>query len=68
MDSLLIDGHRATVVYDPETKQYRGEFVGLSGGADLYSPDIAGLEAEGRASLRVYLDLCLEKGIAPFGR
>lgn len=66
MDSLLIDGHRATVVYDPETKQYRGEFVGLGGGADFYSPDVAGLKTEGHTSLQVYLDLCQEKGIAPY--
>ena len=46
--------------------RFRGEFIGLSGGADFYAETILALAAEGRASLRVYLDLCREKGVEPF--
>ena len=42
---------------------FRGEFVGLNGGADFYAQDIAGLRREGAASLRVFLDMCREDGV-----
>ena len=44
---------------------FRGEFVGLNGGADFYSVDVAGLRREGEISLKVFLDMCREKGIEP---
>jgi predicted HicB family RNase H-like nuclease len=45
---------------------FRGEFVGLSGGADFYATDVEGLVREGRASLKVYLQACEERGIVPY--
>ncbi|WP_374556577.1 type II toxin-antitoxin system HicB family antitoxin [Aquitalea pelogenes] len=66
INTLMIDGHKAIVVYDPEIDMFRGEFVGLNGGADFYASDVAGLKTEGHTSLQVYLDLCREKGIAPY--
>ena len=66
INTLMIDGHKTIVVYDPEIDMFRGEFVGLSGGADFYASDVAGLKTEGKISLQVYLDLCQEKGIAPY--
>jgi predicted HicB family RNase H-like nuclease len=44
----------------------RGEFLGLSGGADFYASSVDGLLVEGRQSLQVYLDMCREKNIEPF--
>jgi predicted HicB family RNase H-like nuclease len=61
-----IDGHKAVVSFDPEIGMLRGEFLGLSGGADFYAKDVDALTQEGRKSLRVYLDLCVERGIEPF--
>ena len=61
-----IDGHKAVVSFDPEIGMRRGEFLGLSGGADFYAKDVDQLLAEGRTSLKVYLDVCAEKGIEPF--
>lgn len=61
-----IDGHKAVISFDPEIGMLRGEFLGLSGGADFYAKDVDALAQEGRTSLRVYLDLCAEKGIEPF--
>jgi predicted HicB family RNase H-like nuclease len=60
------DGHKAVVTSDPEIHKFRGSFSGLSGGADFYADSVAGLEAEGRISLEVYLDGCKEEGIDPY--
>jgi predicted HicB family RNase H-like nuclease len=62
---MVIDGYRAVVQYDPEIDMFRGEFVGLNGGADFYAPDVHGLRNEGVVSLRVFLDACREAGIPP---
>lgn len=63
---MIINGQKAIVSYDPEIEMFRGEFIGLSGGADFYASDVAGLKSEGETSLRVYLDMCMEKGIEPY--
>lgn len=44
---------------------FRGEFVGLTGGADFYADSVAGLAIEGAASLKTFLGVCKEKGIDP---
>jgi len=44
---------------------FRGEFVGLNGGADFYAKDIEGLKKEGATSLKVFLDMCREDGVEP---
>ena len=44
---------------------FRGEFVGLNGGADFYGSDLAGLRHEGAESLRVFLDECSKRGVEP---
>ena len=58
-------GHKAVIAYDPEIEMFRGEFVGLNGGADFYAADAAGLKREGTISLRVFLDMCAEDGVSP---
>lgn len=63
---MTIDGQKAVIQYDPDIEMFRGEFLNLSGGADFYASDIDGLKREGRQSLRVYLDMCKEKGIEPY--
>lgn len=62
---MTIEGHKAVVTFDPEIGMFRGEFTGLSGGADFYATDVAGLQREGAISLRVYLDACARNGIEP---
>ncbi len=62
---LEIEGYHATVQYDAEIEMFRGEFIGLTGGADFYATDIKGLRQEGKLSLKTYLDMCSEKGIEP---
>ncbi|WP_234412936.1 type II toxin-antitoxin system HicB family antitoxin [Microvirgula aerodenitrificans] len=63
---MIINGQKAVIAYDPEIEMFRGEFIGLSGGADFYAADVASLKAEGETSLRVYLAMCTEKGIEPY--
>ena len=62
---IEIDGYKAVVSYDPEIGMFRGEFVGLNGGADFYAESVHDLIEEGRKSLAVYLEMCREKGIEP---
>jgi len=62
---MNIDGHQAVISFDPDLQMFRGEFVGLNGGADFYASDVAGLEREGRVSLKVFLDACERRGIPP---
>jgi predicted HicB family RNase H-like nuclease len=68
MNIMNIDGERAVVAYDPDIQKFRGEFIGLSGGADFYAENVKDLMAEGRKSLAVFLDLCKEHGIEPHRR
>ena len=65
---MIIDGQKAVVAFDPEIGMFRGEFTGLSGGADFYAEDVAGLQREGAISLRVYLDACAKNGIEPLAK
>ena len=65
---MEIDGHKAVIAFDPDLGMFRGEFLGLSGGADFYAADVEGLLREGRMSLRVYLQACEERGITPYKR
>ena len=61
-----IDGQKAVVTFDPETGMFRGEFVGLTGGADFYATSVDGLKNEGHVSLQTYLEMCAENSIEPF--
>ena len=65
MNIMTINGYQAVISYDPDIQMFRGEFVGLNGGADFYAKDVDGLRREGEISLRVFLDACAEDGIDP---
>jgi predicted HicB family RNase H-like nuclease len=62
---LEIGGEKAVIAFDPEIQMLRGEFIGLTGGADFYAESVSDLIEEGRKSLAVYLAMCQEKGIEP---
>ncbi len=62
---LEIGGEKAVIAFDPEIQMLRGEFIGLTGGADFYAESVSDLIEEGRKSLSVYLAMCREKGIEP---
>jgi len=65
MNIMEINDYRAIVQYNPELEMFRGEFIGLNGGADFYATDIKGLKEEANISLKVFLDMCEEDGVEP---
>lgn len=62
---LKIDDYSAVIEFDPDTNQFRGEFIGLNGGADFYGTSTKELLKEGRRSLQTFLQVCQEEGIEP---
>lgn len=60
---MTINGYQAVITYDPDISMFRGEFVGLNGGADFYAKDIDGLHREGEISLKVFVEMCERDGV-----
>ncbi len=65
MNIMTIDNYHARIGYDPDTDMFRGEILGLNGGADFYGRTPDELREEFRNSLKVFLEVCREKGIEP---
>ncbi len=67
-DSILleVEGHKARIDYDANIGMFRGEILGLNGGADFYGKTTDELRVELKNSLDVFLDICEEKGINPY--
>lgn len=65
MNLMSIDGYSAKIEYDPELDMFRGEILGLNGGADFYGKNPKELRAEFKKSLAVFLAVCKEKNIEP---
>ncbi len=65
MNIMTVDGFHARIEYDAETDQFRGEILGLNGGADFYGRNPKELRSEYKKSLQVFLEVCKEKGIEP---
>ena len=65
MSVMTVDGYHAKIEYDEELDLFRGEILGLNGGADFYGKNPKELRAEFKKSLRVFLEVCAEKGIEP---
>jgi predicted HicB family RNase H-like nuclease len=65
MNLMTLDGYHAKIEYDEELDMFRGEILGLSGGADFYGKNPKELRSEFKKSLQVFLDVCAEKGIEP---
>jgi len=62
---MTIGGQQAVIAYDADLEVFRGEFVGLNGGADFYAADVAGLHREGEISLTAFMEECAKRGIEP---
>ncbi|APF86974.1 type II toxin-antitoxin system HicB family antitoxin [Ralstonia solanacearum] len=62
---MIIGGEKAVISFDPELEMFRGEFIGLNGGADFYASDVAGLHREGELSLRTFMEECVRRGVEP---
>ena len=65
MNVMTVDGYNAKIEYDPDIDMFRGEILGLNGGADFYGRTPNELKAEFRKSLTVFFEVCKEKGIEP---
>lgn len=65
MNTMTLDGYHARIEYDAELDTFRGEILGLNGGADFYGRNPKELRAEFRKSLHAFLAVCEEKGIEP---
>ncbi|SPD73062.1 HicB-related protein [uncultured Desulfobacterium sp.] len=66
MNIMKVEGHKAKIEYDPEIDMFRGEILGLNGGADFYGKTPGELRKEFKKSLNVFLNVCKEKGIEPY--
>ena len=62
---MTLNEYSAKIEYDPEIDQFRGEILGLNGGADFYGKNPQELRKEFKNSLKVFLEVCEEKGIPP---
>lgn len=62
---MSLEGYHARIEYDPELDLFRGEILGLNGGADFYGHNPRELRTEFKKSLQVFLAVCREKGIEP---
>jgi predicted HicB family RNase H-like nuclease len=65
MNVMTIDDYHASIEFDSELDMFRGEILGLNGGADFYGKNPKELRAEFKRSLEVFLAVCAEKGIEP---
>jgi predicted HicB family RNase H-like nuclease len=66
MNIMTEAGHKAKIEYDPELDMFRGEILGLSGGADFYGKTPEELRLEFKKSLQVFFEVCKEQGIEPY--
>lgn len=65
MNLMTVDGYRAKIEYDEEIDLFRGEILGLNGGADFYGKNPKELRTEFKKSLQIFLQVCKEKEIEP---
>jgi len=65
MNLMTLNGYKAKIEYDPELDMFRGEILGLNGGADFYGKNPRELRKEFKNSLAVFLEVCKQKGISP---
>lgn len=65
MNIMKIGKYHARIEYDEEIDLFRGEILGLTGGADFYGKNPTELRTEFKKSLDIFLEACREKGIEP---
>ena len=65
MNIMSLDEYQAKIEYDADLDVFRGEILGLRGGADFYGRTPEELRTEFRESLQVFLEVCRKKGIEP---
>ncbi len=66
MSVMTLGNMKAKIEFDQDAELFRGEILGLTGSADFYGKTVAELKREFKKSLKVYLDECARRGIAPY--
>ena len=61
MNTMTVDGFHAKIEYDEELDLFRGEILGLNGGADFYGKSPKELRTEFKKSLQVFPQLKIQK-------
>ena len=57
MNMMTVDDYHATIEYDADLDMFRGEILGLNGGADFYGKNPKELRTEFKRSLQVFLEV-----------
>ena len=57
MNLMNINGYSAKIEYDADLDLFRGEILGLTGGADFYGKNPRELRSEFKKSLEVFLEV-----------
>lgn len=65
LNQIDIQGQKAIISFDAEIGLFRGEFIGLNGGADFYATSVDELIKEGKVSLSTFMQVCKEHNIEP---
>ncbi|MCO4780676.1 MAG: type II toxin-antitoxin system HicB family antitoxin [Candidatus Cloacimonetes bacterium] len=65
MNTMKLDSYKAKIEYDSDLDMFRGEVLGINGGADFYGQNPSELRKGFRNSLNIFLEVCAEKGISP---
>jgi len=65
MSMMSVDGYDAKIEYDAALDTFRGEILGLTGGADFFGKTPKELKSEFKKSLKVFLAVCAEHKITP---
>lgn len=51
-NTMEIDGYKAIIQFDPDIDMFRGEFIGLNGGADFHARPAMSSPSIPRSSLQ----------------
>ena len=62
---MTLGSYQAHIEFDTDRGMFRGEILGLNGGADFYAKNLQALRIEFQRSLDVFLQTCVEKNIQP---
>ena len=65
MNLMTVEDFHATIEFDSDLDMFRGEILGLNGGADFYGKNPKELRAEFKRSLQTFLEVCIDKGLEP---
>ncbi len=65
MNIMEVESYKAKIKYDSEIDMFRGEILGLNGGADFYGKNSTELRKEFKESLKAFLEVCEKNGMNP---